>query len=380
MSGPLHGVTVVEMAAIGPVPFCGMLLADLGADVIRIDRMRGSAGTLPAEMLATASRGRRSVAIDLKLPEGTATALQVVSGADVLLEGFRPGVMERLGLGPDVCAEHNPSLVYGRMTGWGQDGPYASMAGHDINYIGLTGALGAIGPDDRPPPPPLNLIGDYGGGSMYLAFGVLAALLERGTSGSGQVVDAAMVDGASSLMSIFYELQAIGYWEDRRGSNLLDGGAPFYRTYETADARYVAVGAIEPQFYAALVAGLEIDPVDLPHQLDRERWPEVAARLATVFRSRTLASWQEVFEGTDACVTPVLGMGEAPRHPHNAARQTFITRDGHVAPAPAPRFSRSRPVPGRRATTVGSHTHEVLADAGLGERRIADLLARGIVA
>ena len=376
--GPLAGVRVLEMAGIGPVPFCATLLSDLGADVIRLDRVRGSAGSLPDPLLAV-DRGRRSVAVDIKLPKGRDVALRLAGAVDVLLEGYRPGVMERLGLGPDECSADNPGLVYGRMTGWGQEGPYAAMAGHDINYIGLSGVLHTIG-GEGDPIPPLNLVADYGGGALYLAVGVLAALIDRRRSGLGQVVDTAMIDGTASLMSVVYRLFSVGYWEDRRTANLLDGAAPFYRTYRTADGGHVAVGAIEPQFYDELLRGIGLDGADLPHQMDRDRWPEVASLFAERFAARTRAQWEEAFAGSDACVSPVLSLSEAPSHPHNAARRTFTMRNGHPAPAPAPRFSRSRAIPGRDASRTGSHTVEVLEQFGYTPPEIASLLESGAIA
>jgi alpha-methylacyl-CoA racemase len=376
--GPLTGISVLEMAGIGPVPFCASLLADLGADVIRLDRVHGAAGALPDPMLAV-DRGRRSVAIDIKLAKGLEVAMRLAAGVDVLLEGFRPGVMERLGMGPEECIAANPGLVYGRMTGWGRDGPLSGVAGHDINYIALTGALHAIGTEGDPVPP-LNLIADYGGGAMYLAVGVLAAVIDRRRTGRGQVVDAAMIDGVASLMGVAYRLLAVGFWEDRRAANLLDGGAPFYRTYVTADGGHVAVGAIEPQFYSALLAGLDIDVSALPDQMDRDRWPEIAAVFAERFATRSRSEWEEVFTGTDACVTPVLSLHEAPTHPHNAARHTFTMRNEHPVPAPAPRFSESRTVPSRSASRTGSHTIEVLEQFGYPDAEITSLIGAGVVA
>ena len=340
MSGPLNGLRVVELAGIGPGPHAAMVLADLGADVVRVERPSGgldiTAGK-PDHLL----RGRRSVAADLKTAEGRDLVLRLVSKADVLLEGLRPGVAERLGVGPEHCHAVNPALVYGRMTGWGQDGPLASRAGHDINYISLTGALHALGRADERPAAPLNLVGDFGGGSMFLVTGVLAALWERQRSGQGQVVDAAMVDGASVLMQMMWALRGAGAWTDERGANLLDTGAPFYDTYTCADGRWVAVGALEPQFYAALLAGLGLDGEDLPAQLDRSGWPALRARFTEVFLTRTRDEWAEAFAETDACVTPILAFDEASGHPQLAARDTIITVDGVPQAAPAPRFSRT---------------------------------------
>lgn len=376
--GPLHGIKIVEIAGIGPGPYCGMLLADLGADVIRIDRSSnvnsmGAADpdTPPADLLA---RGRRSVAVDLKHPDGVATVLDLVAGADGLIEGFRPGVMERLGLGPDVCLARNPKLVYGRMTGWGQDGPYAHAAGHDINYIALAGALEPLGRAGQQPTPPINLVGDFGGGGMLLAFGICAALVEAGRSGEGQVIDAAMVDGAASLMTMTWSFKHMGIWTDERGTNMLDTGAHFYDTYETADGRYVSIGSIEPQFYAELLrlTGLDGDE-DLPRQMDKSAWPALKEKLAGIFRSKTRDEWCQIMEHTDVCFAPVLAMDEAPQHPHIAERGTFVEVAGLVQPAPAPRFSRTPGAIERPPAHAGQHTDEVLADFGLSAERIAEL-------
>ncbi|MFJ9782957.1 CaiB/BaiF CoA transferase family protein [Amycolatopsis sp. NPDC101161] len=340
MTGPLAGLRVVELAGIGPGPHAAMILADLGADVVRVERPRGTldlTGGKPDHLL----RGRRSVAADLKSPEGRDRVLRLVARADVLLEGFRPGVAERLGVGPDACREVNRRLVYARMTGWGQDGPLAARAGHDINYIGLTGALHAIGRAGERPVPPLNLVGDFGGGSMFLVTGILAALWERERSGEGQVVDAAMVDGTSVLLQMLWTMRGQGTWSGERGANLLDGGAPFYDTYVCRDGGWMAVGAIEPQFYGALLAGLGLDPAELPDQLDRTGWPRLRARFAEVFLTRTRDEWAAVFADTDACVTPVLAPEEVAAHPHLAARATIIEVDGVEQAAPAPRFSRT---------------------------------------
>ncbi len=340
--GPLNGLKVVELAGIGPGPHAAMVLADLGADVVRVDRPGGLRlvdDSAPDPTL----RGRRRVAADLKDPEGRETVLRLVEQADVLLEGYRPGVTERLGVGPAECHARNPRLVYARMTGWGQDGPMATQAGHDINYISLTGALHAIGRAGGRPVPPLNLVGDFGGGSMLLVIGVLGALWEVQRSGQGQVVDAAMVDGASVLCQMFWGLLGHKLWVDERESNLLDGAAPFYDTYTCADGKHVAVGAIEPQFYAALLAGLGLaDAEDLPAQNDREQWPALRSRLIAAFATRTRDEWAAVFEGTDACVTPVLAFAEVAAHPHLAARATIVERDGITQAAPAPRFSRTQ--------------------------------------
>ncbi|WP_409181443.1 CaiB/BaiF CoA transferase family protein [Amycolatopsis sp. VS8301801F10] len=363
MAGPLSGLKVVELAGIGPGPHACMVLADLGADVVRVERPSGSldlSGGKPDPLL----RGRRSVAADLKTPEGRELVLRLATKADVLIEGLRPGVTERLGVGPDDCFACNPRLVYGRMTGWGQDGPLAQRAGHDINYLGLTGVLHAIGRAGERPVPPLNLVGDFGGGSMFLIAGVLAALWECARTGRGQVVDAAMVDGANVLAQMMWSLRGLGSWSDERGTNLLDGGAPFYDTYVCADGRYVAVGSLEPQFYAALLDGLGLAAEDLPPQLDRAGWPTLRAAFTRAFLTKTRDEWTEVFDGTDACVTPVLAPDEAPRHPHIAARSGLITLDGIVQPAPAPRFSRSTPDVPSSPPVPGADTEKVLADWG----------------
>ncbi len=376
--GPLQGVRVIEIAGIGPGPFCAMLLADLGGEVVRIDRPEGADGG----RVDVLGRGRRSVVVDLKHPRGAEVVLGLVAGADVLIEGFRPAVAERLGIGPEACLARNPRLVYGRMTGWGQSGPLRHAAGHDIAYIALAGALHPIGPAGGPPVPPLNLVGDFGGGGMLLAFGITCALLEAQRSGRGQVVDAAIVDGAALLTTMFHELAAQGMWSQRRGSNPLDGGAPFYGVYETADGEHVAVGALEPRFYAELLAklGLDSDDADLPGQMDRERWPELRERLAAVFRTRTRADWAELLEGSDACVAPVLSLSEAPDHSHNRARDTFVPVGDTLQPAPAPRFSRTQPPPPTPAPKPGEHTDQVLTDWGFPSATIAALRASGAIA
>lgn len=337
MSGPLQGFKIIEMAAIGPVPFCGMMLADMGADIVRVDR-EGSAPMHPDNPV---NRGRRSIALDLKKAQDIDMALQLISQADALIEGFRPDVMERLGLGPDICLEQNPRLVYGRMTGWGQTGPLAQAAGHDINYIALSGVLHAMSRDGQPPSPPLNLIGDYGGGGMLLATGVLAALLESGRSGQGQVIDAAMTDGSASLMSLFHGLQADGSWRAEPGTNMLDGGAHFYNTYACADGKFISIGPIEPQFYAALLQHCDITDVHFQAQMDASQWPALKRKLAALFKTRKRDHWCALLEGSDVCFAPVLTMREAADHPHNAARQTFVSINGITQAAPAPRFSRT---------------------------------------
>jgi alpha-methylacyl-CoA racemase len=361
MPGPLVGLRVIELAGIGPGPHAAMLLADLGADVVRVERPSGGLQLVPSgedQML----RGRRSVMFNLTEPSGRETLLRLVERADVLIEGLRPGVTERLGVGPADCHARNPALVYARMTGWGQDGPLADRAGHDINYIALSGVLHAVGNAGGKPVPPLNLVGDFGGGSMFLVAGVLAALWERERSGAGQVIDAAMVDGVSVLAQMFWSLRACGLWRDQRGSNLLDSGVPFYDTYACSDGRYVAVGALEPQFYAALLEGLGLTEAELPGQLDPTGWPVLRQRFTDVFASRSRDEWGAVFEGTDACVTPVLAFSEVPAYPHIAARGTVITLGGVPQAAPAPRFSRTHPDRPTPPPKPGADTAQVLAD------------------
>jgi alpha-methylacyl-CoA racemase len=365
-SGPLHGLRIVELASLGPGPFAAMLLADLGADVIRIDRRGGGASPLGDGAWNFMNRGRRSAAVDLKHPDGRELILALCERGDALIEGFRPGVMERLGLGPEPALARNPRLVYGRMTGYGQAGPMASVAGHDINYISVAGVLGAFRRRGERPLFPLNLVGDYGGGGMLLALGVVCALLEARTSGRGQVVDAAMVDGAAVLSTLFHALRSEGLWNDEPGTNLLDSGAHFYEVYETADGGHVAVGALEPQFYAELLRLLELDPADFP-QWDRARWPELKTRFAEVFAARTRAEWAALLEPADACATAVLALHEAPGHPHNVARGTFVELDGRVQPAPAPRFSRTPAAISRPASHPGADTDAALADWGIGD-------------
>ena len=363
--GPLEGIKVIEIAGIGPGPFCAMMLADMGAEVVRVDRADrirgGDPASPPPDVLL---RGRRSIALDLKRAEAVEALLRMIEQSDALIEGFRPGVMERLGLGPDVCMARNPRLIYGRMTGWGQEGPLEHAAGHDINYIALAGALDAIGRRGQPPTPPLNLIGDFGGGGMLLAFGVATALVERSRSGAGQVVDAAMVDGAAVLMAMFWGMRGLAGRSGERGTNLLDSGAHFYDVYETSDGKYVSVGSIEPQFYAELLQRAGLQGEDLPHQMDRENWPEMKERLASIFVQKTREQWCEAMEGTDVCFAPVLSLDEAPRHPHNRHRRTFIEVAGAQQPAPAPRFSRTPTEVARPAAHPGQHTDEVLSDWG----------------
>jgi alpha-methylacyl-CoA racemase len=357
--GPLSGLRVIEFSAIGPVPFAGMLLSDMGADVVRIDRPETTQADHSGNII---SRGRRAVSLNLKDAAQLEQLIDLIDHADVLLEGFRPGVMERLGVGPEVLLARNPALVYGRMTGWGQAGPLSHVAGHDINYIAVTGALAAIGPRDGAPVPPLNLVGDYGGGALYLVVGVLAALLEAQKSGKGQVIDCAMCDGAASMMALFQTLLHAGKWEEGRGRNLLDGGAHFYRAYECADGRYLAVGALEPQFYAELCRLAGFDDADFQSQYDKKRWPLLRERAQAIFKTRTRDEWCALLEATDACVAPVLTLSEAPQHLHLAARQTFQTYENVVQPSPAPRFSRTpsaiQSPPARVATAIS----EILAE------------------
>ncbi len=361
--GPLQGIKIIEMAGIGPGPFCAMLLSDLGADVVRVDRPAGT--NVLGIAYDVLNRGRRSIAVDLKTLEGVETVLKLVDKADALIEGYRPGVMERLGLGPDTCLERNPKLVFGRMTGWGQEGPLSRAAGHDINYIALTGALHAIGTGDSGPVPPLNLVGDFGGGALYLAVGVLSGLLEARSSGRGQVVDAAMTDGSAHLMAMMYGLKHQGLWTDTRASNIVDGGAHFYGTYECADGKWISVGAIEPQFYALLLEKAEITDPAFQAQLDAKQWPALKEKLAALFKTRSRDEWCAVMEGTDICFAPVLDLGEAPEHPHNKARNTFVEADGVLQPAPAPRFSRTRSEIQGPPPQPGAHNEEVLKDWGI---------------
>jgi alpha-methylacyl-CoA racemase len=383
MPGPLAGYRIIEIAGIGPGPFAAMMLADMGADVIRVDRaqaVRGPAPDTPARDLLL--RGRRSVAIDLKHPDGVATLLDLAEHADALIEGFRPGVMERLGVGPTECFARNPKLVYGRMTGWGQDGPYAQAAGHDINYISLAGALAHFGRAGQAPVPPLNMIGDFGGGGMFLAYGVVCALLEAQRSGAGQVIDAAMVDGSAVLMTMFWSFAQLGLFdEDARGTNLLDTGAHFYDVYRCADDEYISVGSIEPQFYAELLrlTGLEGDE-QFAAQMDRSGWPALKDRIAELFATKTRDEWCALMEHTDVCFAPVLRMSEAAKHPHNVERSTFVELDGMVQPAPAPRYTRTVAEVARPPAHPGQHTRDVLADWGIGGERIDALLASGAVA
>jgi alpha-methylacyl-CoA racemase len=377
--GPLQGVKIVELAGIGPGPFAGMLLSDMGADVVRIDRAQQVTGDFSKPNRDSLYRGRRSIGVDLKHPDGVEAVLRLVESADALFEGFRPGVTERLGLGPDVCLARNPKLVYGRMTGWGQDGPYAQAAGHDINYIALAGALAHFGRAGSKPTPPINLVGDFGGGGMFLAFGIVCGLLEAQRSGQGQVIDAAMVDGSAVLMSMMWGLKAIGFWDEAMGVNVLDTGAPFYDTYETRDGKFVSLGSLEPQFYVELVNRLGLADAGLPAQMDRAGWPELRDRFTALFKTKTRDEWCAILERSDACFAPVLTMSEAVDHPHIKARGTVIERDGVDQPAPAPRFSRTRAEVQRGSPWPGQHTDEALHDWGFDVDAIAKLRGAGAV-
>jgi alpha-methylacyl-CoA racemase len=359
--GPLHGVKIIEIAGIGPGPFAAMLLADMGADIIRVERAQAVTGDFSKPNLEPMYRGRRSIGVDLKNPDGVETVMRLVEQADALIEGFRPGVTERLGIGPDAVLARNRKIVYGRMTGWGQDGPYAQAAGHDINYIALAGALAHLGRAGEKPTPPINLVGDFGGGGMLLAFGVVCGILEARGSGEGQVVDAAMIDGSATLMTMMFGLSAIGAWKNERGTNVLDTGAPFYDTYETADGKFIALGALEPQFYAEFNARTGLDKEDLPAQMDPSGWPKLRDRYTDLFKSKTRAEWNEILEMTDSCYAPVLTMAEAAEHPHLKARHVIVTGEEGVAqPAPAPRFSRTPGTIQRPASNPGQHTDEAL--------------------
>jgi alpha-methylacyl-CoA racemase len=377
--GPLQGVKIVELAGIGPGPFAGMLLSDMGADIVRIDRAQQVSGDFSKPNLEALYRGRRSIGVDLKNPEGVETVLKLVESADALLEGYRPGVTERLGIGPDVCLARNPKLVYGRMTGWGQDGPYAQAAGHDINYIALAGALAHFGREGSKPTPPINLVGDFGGGAMFLAFGIVCALLEAGRSGKGQVIDAAMIDGAALLMTMMWGLKAIGFWDEAMGVNVLDSGAPFYDTYETKDGKFVSLGSLEPQFYAELVNRLGLADAGLPAQMDRAGWPVLREKFTELFKTKTRDEWSALLEHSDACFAPVLTMSEATNHPHIKHRATVINRDGVDQPAPAPRFSRTVAEVQRSAPRPGQHTDEALSDWGFDGDAVARLREVGAV-
>jgi alpha-methylacyl-CoA racemase len=369
MAGPLTGLTVLELAGLGPGSYCAMMLADMGAEVLRIQRPATDAQNAAPNPVV--GRGMRSLVLDLKSEAGRQAVLRLADKSDALIEGFRPGVMERLGLGPDDCLGRNPRLVYGRMTGWGQYGPLSGFAGHDINYIALTGALAAIGTSDSGPIAPLNLLGDFGGGGMMLAFGIVCVLLEARNSGKGQVVDAAMTDGTAMLMATTYGYHAAGRWQAERGTDLLDGAAHFYTTYRCADDKWVAVGAIEPRFYANLLTRIGLDPTQFQPQHDRQRWPEWKARLATIFATRSRDEWCAVMAGTDACFSAVLDLREAPLHPHNVARKTFIDHEGALQPAPAPRFSRTSPHIGPRRTASARNHGGIRVQSGRNNRACA---------
>lgn len=373
--GPLSGTKIIELAGIGPGPFCGMLLADMGAEVIRVDR----AGSTPRRAVDVLTRGRKSIAVDLKSEAGKEAVLKLCESADAIFEGFRPGVTERLGLGPADCMARNEKLVYGRMTGWGQDGPMAQAAGHDINYISLVGALHSIGEKGGKPVPPLNLVGDFGGGGMMLAYGLVCAMLEAQKSGKGQVVDTAMVDGAAILMGMFFTMMGVGAYSMERGTNLLDGGAHFYGTYETKDGKYISLGSIEPQFYALLVEKAGLDADRFSAQMDGGKWDEFKAELTEVFKTKTRDEWRELMEGTDVCFAPVLALDEVHEHPHNVARNSFLEIDGIVQPAPAPRFSRSEPATPTGSRLPGQDSRAVLQDAGFSDAEIESMISSGAV-
>ena len=379
--GVLSGYRVIELAGIGPGPMCAMLLSDMGADVIRIDRLSDAGLGIGMETkYGLLNRGRRSIALDLKKPEAIEAVLKMVERADALIEGFRPGVTERLGLGPDHCLKRNPKIIYGRMTGWGQEGPMAHAAGHDINYIALSGALHSIGRRGDVPVPPLNLVGDFGGGALYLALGVVAGMLEAQKSGKGQVVDAAMVDGAASLMTATYGMRASGFWNETRGDNILDTGAHYYEVYETKDGKFVSIGSIEAKFYDELLRLSGLKGVELPRQNDRPQWPAMKEKLKEVFRSKTRDEWCKLMEGSDVCFAPVLSMDEAPHHPHNKHRSTFVERDGVLQPGPAPRFSRTPSAIQCSPAKPGEHTEAALRDWGFSDSDVTSLKGCGAIA
>ena len=377
--GPLSGKRIVEIAGIGPGPFCAMLLADLGAEVVRVDRASAVPDIMPdSPSLDLLNRGRRSVGVNLKTPEGIETVLKLVQESDALIEGFRPGVAERLGIGPEECLARNPKLIYGRMTGWGQEGTYSSMAGHDINYIALSGVLGMIGREGGKPIPPVNLVGDFGGGGMLLALGICAALVETAKSEKGQIIDAAMTDGSALLSTMMHSFKAMGMWGDR-GTNLLDTGAPFYDVFECADGEFISLGSIEPQFYSELLRITEIDQSENPKQMDRAKWAEMKSKIGDAIKGKTRSEWEELMEGTDVCFAPVLSMDEAYEHPHNKQRNTFIEIAGVMQPAPAPRFSRTPAAVSSPPPHAGQHTEEVLAGLGLTKDEILMLREQNII-
>ena len=377
MPGPLSHLRIIELAGIGPGPFCGMMLADMGAEVIRVDRPGGNPSAAAGHDVLF--RNRRSIAVNLKTPEGVETILKLCESADGIFEGFRPGVAERLGVGPEQCLARNPALVYGRMTGWGQDGPLASAAGHDINYISLSGALHATGRRGEKPVPPLNLVGDFGGGGMMMAFGMVCGMLEAKTSGQGQVIDSSMVEGSAALMAMFYGLRGQGLFSDERGSHMLDSGAHFYDVYETADGRYVSIGSIEPQFYALLKEKAGLDEADFGEHMNPAKWPQQKEKLAAIIKRRSRDEWCDLMEGSDVCFAPVLGLEEAPQHPHNQARGSFVEVNGVPQHAPTPRFSRSQSATPTPARVPGTDTRAVLADCGFGDAEIAELIKAGAV-
>jgi alpha-methylacyl-CoA racemase len=374
--GPLKGLTIIEISGIGPGPFAGMSLADMGANVIRVERPGGTDFSNAQEpRLDFLNRGKRCICVNLKQREGVATVLQLLEKADGLLEGNRPGVMERLGLGPDICLQKNPALVYGRMTGWGQEGPMAQAAGHDLNYVALAGALHPIGRAGEKPAIPLNLVGDFGGGGLMLAYGMVCALLEAKTSGKGQVVDAAMIDGAATLMASTFAASQVGFWREERGTNLLDGGAHFYEVYETSDGKYISLGAIEPQFYAALLETLGEDATYFQNQWDMDNWPAMQEQMSEIIKGRTRDQWDAVFAGVDVCYAPVLAMSEVRHHPHHQARGTFIDDGEYWQPAPAPRFSRTKAELRGPSARLGQHTQDILREFGFSDQDIAEKLA-----
>jgi alpha-methylacyl-CoA racemase len=373
--GPLKGVKIIEMSGIGPGPFCAMMLADMGADIIRVDR-KGSVGMGKADLCY---RGRKAIAVDLKNPQGVELVLKLVEKADGFQEGFRPGVMEKLGLGPDICLKRNPKLIYGRMTGWGQEGPLAMAAGHDINYISLSGALHAIGNKGGKPVPPLNLLGDYGSGGMLLAFGMACGLFEAQKSGKGQVIDAAIVDGAAVLMAQIYAMKAVGIWTEQRGSNMLDSGSHFYDVYETADKKYISLGPLEPQFYALLLKLAGIEDPEFQHQHDQSKWPLLKEKISAVIKTKTRDQWCALMYGSDACFAPVLSMEEAPEDPHNKFRKIFVDVDGLTHPAPAPRFSRTQPEIQGPPPAVGEYELSILSNWGFSDEEVDSLLDCGII-
>ena len=376
--GPLQGMKIVEVGGIGPGPFCAQMLSDMGADIVRVDR-KGIDKGLIDNKFNLLHRNRRSIGVDLKKPEGIETVLKLIEQADALIEGFRPGIMEKLGLGPDICHKRNPKLIFGRMTGWGQEGPMAQAAGHDINYIALSGALHAMGRPGQKPVPPLNLVGDLGGGGMFLAFGIVCGIYEAQKSGQGQVVDAAMVDGVSSLMGMFYGMFAGGMWTDNPGTNWLDGGAHFYDTYETSDGKWVSIGSIEPQFYALLLKHTNINDPDFTNQMDSKKWPELKKKIEVIFKMKTRDEWCQIMENTDVCFAPVLSLTEAMKHPHNVFRKTFVEYDGVMQPAPAPRFSRTKPEIKLPPPAPAEHNETALADWGFSIDEIEKLKSRGAI-